>query len=66
MGFTPPDVDAVHVIFVGVGEPTHVAVSADAAPTNANATSVPAVAIDTNVFRNIFFIFYPPLTNNTG
>ena len=53
-GSTPPAELDVHVIFVAVGEPLHDAVSADAAPTNENASSMPAVATDTTVFRDIF------------
>ena len=62
-GFTPPDELALHVMFVAVGDPLHVAVSAEAAPANENVSNIPAVATDKTLFRTIYVYIMHTLVN---
>jgi hypothetical protein len=51
-GATPPDVDAVHVIFDVVGTPTHPTVNADAAFATPNESTSATPATDAMIFRD--------------
>ena len=46
IGLTPPDEEAVHVMFEAVGAPTHVAVNAEAAPAKTSDSMNATLAAD--------------------